>query len=107
MATTIEQKVMQRVHFIHAVRPLVSNGALALVVFLVAMWGIGREVWVARVFQNMPSGDVNHLTTFWFAAFTHTRIVVQALALVSLASVIYLARETARFITGAFSLTYA
>ena len=101
--TNIEQKVMRRVHTIHALRPLVSGGALAAFVCVLALWGIGREVWVARVFQNMPhSGDVNALLHFWVAAFSHTRFTVQALALISLASVIYLARETAKVISTIF-----
>jgi hypothetical protein len=104
--TNIEKNVMRRVRTIHTLRPLVSGGTLAALVCLLALWGIGREVWVARVFQNMPqTSDFANLATFWFAAFTHTRLLVQALALVCVASVIYLARETARLTERLFVLT--
>lgn len=106
METTIEKNVMRRVKTIHMLRPFVSGGALAAVLFVAAMWGIGREVWVAKVFANGPQSLFGH-GEYLAYAFTHTRFVVQALTLVSLASVIYLARETARAVGTLFSIRYA
>ncbi len=91
----IERVVMRRVRRIRALRPIVSSGALAALVFTGALWGIGREVWVARVLENAPH-NVDMLPQFYLAAFDHTRLIVQALTLLTLASLIYLARETAR-----------
>lgn len=91
----IESIVMRRIRVIRTLRPIVSLGALAALVLVLALWGIGREVWVARVLENAPT-DLTHLPNFYFAAFTHTRIVVQALSILTLASIIYLAHETAR-----------
>lgn len=91
----IEHIVMRRVRRIRALRPLISSGALASAVFVVALWGIGREVWVARVLQNAPR-NATMLPQFYLAAFDHTRFVVQLLTLLTLASLVYLARETAR-----------
>ncbi len=96
--TNIEQNVMRRVHTIHALRPFVSGGALAVLVAALALYGIGREVWVARVFENAPHSFAL-LPTFYLAAFENTRLIVQAFTLVTLASVIYLARETAKLIS--------
>ena len=90
---------MRRVHTIRVLRPIVSGGALALVLATLALWGIGREVWVARVFQNAPH-DFAGTSRYLVYAFDHTRLVVQALALLTLASIIYLARETARLASG-------
>ena len=89
---------MRRVHTIHALRPLVSGGSLSVLVMLLALYGIGQKVWVARVFENAPS-DVFELSRFFVYAFSHTDLVVQVLAVVMLVSVIYLARETAKFIS--------
>jgi len=89
---------MHRVHTIRSFRPLVSTAALAVVVGSVALWGIGREVWVAHVFQNSPANLVD-VPRFFLAAFTHTRLIVQTLSLTALASVVFLAREFVRVLT--------
>ena len=65
-----------------------------------ALYGLGREVWVARVFANGPQGFVGH-ALYLVYALEHTRFVVQALALLCIGSVIYLARETARALSSA------
>jgi hypothetical protein len=104
--SNIERVVMRRVHRIHTLRPMISFSALFMLIALAALYGIGREVWVAHVFENMPrSNNPVLVSRFWLDAFTHTRLVVQALALVTLAAIVYLARETARTLT--FALTPA
>lgn len=99
--STIERAVMRRVHRIRILRPLFSGFTASCVLLAGALFGIGREVWVAHVFQNAPS-DFIHLPNFYFAAFNHTRLVVQALTLVTLASLAYLAREIARSLSFIF-----
>lgn len=100
--TNIERNVMRRVRIIRMLRPFVSNGALASLALVAALWGIGREVWVARVFENMPqAGDALAALRFFLAAFVSTDVLVQALALVVLGSLVFLAHETARLISRA------
>lgn len=102
--TNIEKNVMRRVHTAHALRPFVSGGTLAVVVGVLALWGIGREVWVARVFENMPhTGDLMAVVRFYVAAFLNTRVPVQALSLAVLGAFVYLARETARLLMRPFA----
>lgn len=96
--TDIEKNVMRRVRKIYILRMIVSGAVFAASLTLLALYGIGREVWVAMVFKNGPSGFLAH-TLYLAYAFEHTRFVVQALSLIALVSVIYLARETARFIS--------
>lgn len=93
--SNIERIVMQRVHLIRALRFAVSSGMFSTLVFVLAFWGLGREVWVAHVLQNAP---VNPLTLlqFYLGAFIHTRLIVQALVLLTVASLIYVAREIVR-----------
>ncbi len=102
----IERTVMQRIRVIRALRLAVSNGMLATLLLLAALWGISREVWVARVFENGPRGLVGH-TEYLAYAFEHTRIVVQALTLTVLASAFYLARLVARGVTVGVGGTFA
>lgn len=93
--SNIERVVMRRVRFTRILMLVISTATLALLAFIAALWGIGREVWVMRVFENAPT-DVSHLPRFYLAAFTHTSIIVQALSVLTLVSLIFLARETVR-----------
>jgi hypothetical protein len=89
---------MRRVRAVHSMRPFVSGAGFAALVVLFALWGIGREVWVAKVFENAPHQDLIAAGRFFLSAVIGTRLVVQALIAVALAATIYLARETARLL---------
>ncbi len=93
----LERIVMRRVRLIRILGLIVSTAVLATLTLGATLWGIGREVWVARVFQNAPV-DIAHLPNFLFAAFTHTRFIVQALAVLTLVSLLYLLSEVVRFL---------
>ncbi|MFA5998340.1 MAG: hypothetical protein WC814_03080 [Candidatus Paceibacterota bacterium] len=99
--SNIERIVMRRVRLIRILGLIISTAVFAVLTFTVALWGIGREVWVARVFQNAPA-DFAHLPNFFFAAFLHTGFIVQVLTLLTLASFIFLARETLRVLSSIF-----
>ncbi len=101
----IEQTVMSRVRAIHTLRPVISLGTLSVLVLVFALWEIGREVWVARVLENAPHTFIQ-TPQFYLAAFTHTRFVVQALSLTTLAALLLLAREVARFISRSLTLAW-
>lgn len=94
----IERIVMQRVHLIRALRFAVSNSVFSALVSLLALWGLGREVWVARVLQNAPA-DFLELPRFYIAAFLNTNIAVQALVLLIGASFIYLVLEVTKAVS--------
>lgn len=93
----IERIVMQRVHLIRALRFAISNSVFSTLVSLLALWGLGREVWVAHVLQNAPT-DLLEIPRFYIAAFLHTHVIVQLLVLLIIASSLYLALEIARAI---------
>ena len=95
--TNIERIVMQRVHLIRALRFAISSGAFSTIVSALALWGIGREVWVARVLQNAPASPLD-LVRFYFTAFVHTHFLVQVLILLTIAALLFVAREIARAI---------
>lgn len=99
--SNIERIVMRRVHIIRVLRIVFSNASLAAVAATAALWGIGREVWVAKVFANGPH-DLVGQTGYLLYAFQHTHLAVQILSIIILAALITLARETARLISTAF-----
>ena len=91
----IERIVMRRVHLIRILQLVISTLVFAVLTAIAALWGIGREVWVARIFENAPTDPVK-LFAFWFSAFTHTRFIVQALIVLTLVSLAFLIREVVR-----------
>ena len=99
--SNIERAVMRRIHIIRILGLVISTGMLAILTLVLALWGIGKEVWVARVFQNAPS-DITNLPNFFISAFGHTRLIVQILAILTFVSFVYLARATARAIFSVF-----
>jgi hypothetical protein len=100
----IEIIVMRRVRLIRILTLIISTVTLATLTAIAALWGIGREVWVAHVFQNMPAASSgNAFLTFWLTAFTHTRLVVQVLTLCTVASLLFLLLELAHSLSGFFS----
>jgi len=100
--SAIERTVMRRVRVMRALRIAFSNGSIATVVCLLALWGIGREVWVAQVFQNAPK-DLSAAIRFFIYAFDHTRFAVQFLSFVTVAALVTLAHETAHAVTSALT----
>jgi hypothetical protein len=96
----IEAVVMRRVRRIALLRILISGGILAFALALLALYGLGREVWVARVFENGPHGFFPGLGYLVYA-FLHTRFVVQGLCVVAFASFLFLAREVVRLFSRA------
>jgi len=102
--TSIERTVMRRVRLIRILALVVSTATLAVLTALAALWGIGREVWVARVFENMPeASNLVALLAFWISAFFKTNLLVQVLTLLTLASLIFLLREAKRFVASYFT----
>lgn len=100
--TNIERIVMRRILLIRILRLVISTVVLATLTAFAALWGIGKEVWVARIFENAPP-NIGDLPNFYLAAFMHTHILVQVLTLLTLASLVYLAREVVRLIVHTFN----
>lgn len=93
--SNIERIVMQRVYLIRALRFAISSGAFSMLVTVFAIWGIGREVWIAHVLQNAPK-DFFDLPRFYFAAFLHTRLIVKGLIVLTVLALFYVIREVNR-----------
>ena len=91
----IEMNVMRRVRRIRVLRMIISGVVFAITAIILALYAIGREVWVARVFENGPQGFYGHIL-YLIYALEHTRFVVQILVLICVASFVYLCREALR-----------
>jgi len=100
--TDIERIVMRRVHLIRMLQLVISTAVLALLTLTAALWGIGKKVWVARVFENAPP-NLEDLPNFYIVAFTHTNLIVQVLTVLTLVSLLFLARETVRLAIASFT----
>lgn len=103
--TNIEKIVMQRVRRMRILLLIVSTLTLATLTAVAALWGIGREVWVARVFENGPHDFFGRVEYLWYA-FAHTHFIVQALSVLTLGSLVLLARELARAVLARLSSTH-
>ena len=88
----VMRTVMRRVRIIRILRPLISTTTLAATLGFFALLGIGHEVFVAQVFQNVPTGVLS-VGRFFLSAFSHTTFMVQALSLTILASGLWLLRD--------------
>lgn len=92
----ISHTVLRRVRRIHVMRT-VTPPIAAAGVFAGALWGIGREVWVARVLENMPSlSEGTAAFAFLMRAFAQTEFLVQLCTLLAMAAALWLAYAGAR-----------
>lgn len=96
--SNIERVVMRRVRLIRLLAFVISTATLATLTVVGALWGIGREVWVARVLQNTPHNLID-LPNFYLAAFGHTHFIVQVLSILTFVSLLFLAREATRLVS--------
>ena len=96
-STDTARIVMRRVHTVRRLRSIVSGATLSLVVVVLALYGIGREVWVAKVFENAPS-DFMAAAQFFLLAFTHTEFAVQAFTLTALAAMLWFFRDLGKMV---------
>ena len=90
--SSISVIVMRRVRRMRMLRAVISVPVLSMLTLFVSLWGIGREVWVAKVLANMPSVyDAPAVARFFSDAFLHTDFVVQAASVIAIAALVWLA----------------
>ena len=80
----ISNTVMRRVRAIYVMRMLAPI-ASGCAVFAICLWGIGREVWVAKVVENVRAVAHNGDAIRYIAgAFIHTDLLVQILSVLAI-----------------------
>lgn len=101
--SSVSRTVMRRVRIIYGIRAATPVFAASFL-FVLALWGIGREVWVAKVLENMSSyADLPAMFGFLTSAFLNTEVVVQALSILALGALIWLARSFALTVGESFT----
>jgi hypothetical protein len=83
--SSIHTIVMSRVRTIHVLRSLFTSTSLSVAAVIFSLWGVGREVWVSRVFADMPS-------------LINTRFIVQILIVIMLAASVWFVRNIVQMI---------
>lgn len=97
MQTTIHTNVMRRVRTIHALRSASTGAGASVLLLTLSLYLIGREVWVARVWENMPKlSHLGSFVRFFTYAFTHTHPSVQLLVLLVIFAALWFVRELIR-----------
>lgn len=90
---------MRRVRIVHTLRPFTGRLAGAFVLLGASLYMLGREVFVAQVFRNMPYAfDLSSVLTFLEAAFLNTTFFVQAFFILAFIAFIWLVRECTRLL---------
>ena len=100
-SSVISNTVMRRVRAIHLLRA-VSSVAMSAALLLLALYTLGREVWVAKVAENVLAlANPSSMLAYLASAFLHTDFLVQALSVIVVFATVWLARELARAIAPA------
>lgn len=97
--SSIHTNVMRRVRTIYLLRTVGSGAGVSFLIFGASLYFIGRKVFVAQVFQNMPQLD--HLAAvarFFASAFASTDTLVQVLVLLSAFAMVWMTREAGRIL---------
>lgn len=85
---------MRRVHALWVLGLVFSNTSSAIFVSAVSLYLIGREVFVAKVIENMLSmTDAAALLRFFVSALTQTEFTVQALCLTLALTLVWFVRR--------------
>jgi hypothetical protein len=83
--SNIERQVMASVGTIYTARALTSVTALKVYIFILSIWGVGKLVWVSKVFENFWAVEKNGLGAifnYFVSAFTHAHVSVLLVLLV-------------------------
>ena len=102
MRSKIEQQVMASVAVIYAARALTSRTALEFYVFFLSVWGIGRLVWVSKVFENfslVEKQGLGAMSNYILYAVEHTHLAVQLTLLVAAVALISLVIDLVRSVS--------
>lgn len=97
MDSNIKKNVMRRVRIIKAVKPFMSMTAASFAILLVSLYEIGRFVFVAQVYRNMPAvQDIAALLSFFVAAFLNTEFIVQIFTILAIVALAFVANSLGR-----------
>ena len=106
----IKSEIMLRVRFLYVLKKMARPFALEVGMLAVVLFGVGRLVFVAKVFENAPDvSRVYDFAMFFVRAFANTETLVQVLVLGTVCAVIFALKDFARTVSllGRFTLKRA
>lgn len=75
---SLNTRIMRRVYAIWMLRKVTSPRVVKSLILLASIWQIKDRVFVAKVFENMPSlADIQATYSFFSSAMMHTQLAVQ------------------------------
>jgi hypothetical protein len=95
----ISQQVMASVAVIYAARKASGPTALKLYTLMLSIWGIGKLVWVSKVFENFlvaGKSGMTALSNYLLVALEHAHISVQLTLAVFIIAGVWLLLDLAR-----------
>jgi hypothetical protein len=101
MSTRMEQKVMANVGAIYTGRVLTGMTALKVYALILSVWGVGRLVWVSKVFQNfliVEKNGAGSIFNYAVSSLTHTHVAVLAVLFVGTVAFVSLVVDAVRSI---------
>lgn len=109
IVSTIERQVMASVGTIYAARQLTSLTALKVYALILSLWGIGRLVWVSKIFANfmqVEKSGAGAITNYTLYAVEHTHLAVQLALLVAIVAAVSLALDAVRSLSNQFRFSF-
>lgn len=98
--TLTRTRIMRRVRTAYVLKRLSGGVAASALLAAASLYALGREVWVAKIWQNMPSAThVSQFAHFFLAAFLNTQALVQVTIIAVLAAGFWFLVNVARSIT--------
>ncbi|MEK7066026.1 MAG: hypothetical protein AAB965_00450 [Patescibacteria group bacterium] len=78
MSANIKTRIMRRVYTIWALRLATSPRVVKFLILVASVWQFKENVFVSKVFENMPSVlDAPATYNFFSSALMHTQLIVQ------------------------------
>ena len=78
MSANLKTRIMRRAYTIWALRMATSPMVVKFLIIVASVWQFKENVFVSKVFENMPSVlDASATYSFFSSALLHTQLIVQ------------------------------
>ena len=96
----IKKEIMLRVRFVHLFKRALRPFTIEVCIFIAALFGTGKLVFVAKVLENAPEASrLQEFAMFFVQAFARTEFSVQLLMLGVVVAGAFALRDVARTIS--------
>src|SRR6185312_5627687 len=95
-------QVMASVGVMYTARILTSMTALKIYALILSVWGLGRLVWVSKIFENfftVEKHGFGAILNYLFVAVEHTNVLVQIILVVAALAFVSLLVDIAKSVS--------